>query len=74
MIGGVSHEFNIRIRELNDKEEDASKGKEEDGRDSEDQHAKYEAVQLPETYRPKNDKRLQGTVPKIILSRSPLKA
>ena len=77
MVDGISHAINIRIRELDDEEEDACKGKEEassekeGGRDSEDQHAQSQAIQLPEAHRPGYDQGLQGTVPEIILSQSP---
>ena len=76
MAGGISHAINIRIRELDDEEEDACKGKkettpeEEDGGDTEDQHAQPQAVQLPEAHGPGYDQGLQGTVPEIILSQS----
>ena len=77
MAGGISHAINIRIRQFDDEEKDARKGKEEttpeeeDRRDTEDQHAQPQAVQLPEAHRPGDDQRLQGTVPEIILSQSP---
>ena len=73
---GISHAINNRICELDDEEEDACKGKketiseEEDRRDTEDQHAQPQAVQLPEAYVPGDDQGLQGTVPEIILSQS----
>ena len=76
MAGGISHAINIRIRELDDEEEDACKGKEEassekeDGRDTEDQHAQSQAIQLPEAYESGDDQGLQGTTPEIILSQS----
>ena len=76
MAGGISHAINIRIRELDDEEEDACKGKEEassekeDGRDSEDQHAQSQAIQLPEAYESGDDQGLQETAPEIILSQS----
>ena len=50
MAGGISHAINIRIRELDDEEEDALKGKEEAssekeyGGDTEDKHAQPQAV------------------------------
>ena len=77
MVVGISHAINIRIRELDDEEEDARKGKEEAssekeyGGDTEDKHAQPQAVQLPEAHRPRDDQRLQETVPEIILSQSP---
>ncbi len=77
MAGAVPHAIHIRIREFHDKEEDACKDKEEtasektDGGDSEDQHAQPETVQLSEAYQSRDDKRLQGTLLKIILSQSP---
>ncbi len=76
MAGAVPHAIHIRIREFHDKEEDACKDKEEtasektDGGDSEDQHAQPETVQLSEAYQSRDDKRLQGTLLKIILSQS----
>ena len=76
MAGGISNAINILIRELDDEEEDACKGKEEafskkeDGGDSEDQHAQSQAIQLPEAHRPGYDQGLQGTVPEIILSQN----
>ncbi len=56
MAGRISHAINIRIRQFNDEEEDARKGEEETtfeeehGRDTEDQHAQPQAVQLPEAH------------------------
>ena len=50
MAGEISHAINIRIRELDDEEEDACKGKEEvsSGKeyvgDTEDKHAEPQAV------------------------------
>ena len=52
-----------------DKEEIAPE--KEDGGDSQDQHAQSEAVQLPEAYKSRDDKRLPGIPLKIILSQSP---
>ena len=80
MVVGISHAINIRIRELDDEEKDARKGKkettpeEEYGGDTEDQHAQPQAVQLPEAYVPGDDQGLQGTVPEIILSQSQRKS
>ena len=77
MAGGIPYAINIRIRELDDEEEDAGKCKEEassekeDGGDTENQHAQPQAVQLPDAHRPGDDQGLQGTVPEIILSQSP---
>ena len=76
MAARISHAIDIRIRQFNDEEEDARKGKEEttseeeDGRDTKDQHAQPQAVQLPEAYESGDDQGLQGTTPEIILSQS----
>ena len=42
----------------------------EDGGDTEDQRAQPQAVQLPEAYKPGNDKGLQRNVHEIILYQS----
>lgn len=58
MASGISHAIIILICELNDKEKDACKGKEESslekecGRDAEYQQCTAHAVYLPEVHRP----------------------
>ncbi len=78
MAGTLPHAFHFGMRQLHDEEEDAHKDQEEitaekkDRGDFEDKHAQPEAVQLPETYKTRNRKGLQGAVERIILSQSPM--